>query len=843
MPQMLYDRAYNNFFCSGDVVEIRALGLSGRNPGWKGYARDDGVLFGYFDNSEDFSKAATILDKAGAYGIYFTLNPCQSALLARACNRLVVASKRRVLTSDANIKCIRWILIDIDPVRPSGISASIAEIEHAFELAKEVKFWLQKDFRFPECISAFSGNGYHLLWRLPDIVPDRKISGKNGLISKCLQVVDLKFGNQNVNIDRTVFNPARICKLYGTTARKGDDTEDRPHRRSYLSKSAPKQLEDLPILPIEKLDSLAGYLSKFENSRQANKLSTKESGQGASRSPIGKHNLGILNVLEYLQHYGIRVRGTKQHGDATLYLLEECLFDQSHRNGEAAIVASSTPPYLAYKCFHDSCSEKQWKDARAAISGEDRIANFYSNYSPMLKPSAKSGNGFIKSITIVPGKFNTPEVPDPDEIDPIEFHKDKGKRKAFCVDYMAKYLAAYLNPIVHTSGTFWKNDSGVWSPFSINRLNNYVHRALKDLIQTAWYKTSREALAAITNREEEEWPVFEDHIAFKNGVLNLETMEMLPHSPEFGNRTQVPTEYQPDAECKRWLHFCDEILEENEEQIFLLQEFLGYILLPSCRFEKAMFFYGTGANGKSAVLNVIEAMIGSNNISHLTLDDLSNRFQVRYLQGKMVNIAPEVETKERAGTEVLKAAISGDTLEGDQKYGERLKFRSNVKFIFALNSPPVISDKAFGFSRKVIVLNFNRRFSPEEMDRDLSKKLVAEKKGILAWAVAGANRLIKNDGFSLGASVQRDTDLFMATMNPLLIFLEECCIQGPDHRVPATTLYGHYKTWASDSGVRPLSKNRFYEQVISHCSYVKEKQRFDFEGSRPWGFVGIGIAP
>jgi putative DNA primase/helicase len=206
-----------------------------------------------------------------------------------------------------------------------------------------------------------------------------------------------------------------------------------------------------------------------------------------------------------------------------------------------------------------------------------------------------------------------------------------------------------------------------------------------------------------------------------------------------------------------------------------------------------------------------------------------------------VNLAAEVDTTARAGTELLKMAISGDTLEGDQKFGQRITFQSQVKFIFAMNSPPVIADKAHGFSRKVIVLNFAKRFAPEEMDRNLFNKLISEKEGILAWMLEGANRLIKNDGFSIGQGIEQATHNFMASMNPVLAFLEEKCCQGAQYKVPAPMLFTEYKAWSADSAHRPLSKSRFYEQIINLCDQVKEKQRIDWGTSRPWGFVGIGL--
>ena len=131
---------YRTFFNPGEVCEIRAYGLSKSNKSWEGWAGGEGVVYGYFDNPDDFGRCADALEAARAAGIYFTLNPVNPDLLARANNRLkAVRGKKNPLTSDRDIQCIRWIPVDLDPRRPSGISSSESELKAAFDLAAEVQ--------------------------------------------------------------------------------------------------------------------------------------------------------------------------------------------------------------------------------------------------------------------------------------------------------------------------------------------------------------------------------------------------------------------------------------------------------------------------------------------------------------------------------------------------------------------------------------------------------------------------------------------------------------------------------------------------------------------------------
>jgi hypothetical protein len=219
---------YTLFFEPGEVTEIRAIGCHGKSQAWEGWARD--VVFGYFNNAKDFGRAAEALDKTKPKGIYFVLNPVDAALLARAQNRLKAADNKTPTTQDKEILCLRWLYIDIDPKRSTGISASEEELELATALRNTISKALKKK-GFAQGIPACSGNGAHLLIRLPDLPANDQNIQTNKL---ALEAIQGKFGTDQLEIDLKVFNPARICKLYGTWARKGDHTDDRPHRMSYI---------------------------------------------------------------------------------------------------------------------------------------------------------------------------------------------------------------------------------------------------------------------------------------------------------------------------------------------------------------------------------------------------------------------------------------------------------------------------------------------------------------------------------------------------------------------------------------------------------------------------------
>jgi hypothetical protein len=329
-----FANVYNLFFEPGEVVEMRVIGLRGKNNAWEGWAGGDQGVLGYFDNVSDFTRAARSIDRLDHAGIFFVLNPPDPAVLSRAKNKLVAGNKQRPGTSNPNIRCIRWLYIDIDAQPLSGISSTDEELIKAHSLAKDIVSWLTKKFKFPIPLGAMSGNGYHLHYRLADLPNVEEISGRNGLIASCLATLAKKFNDRNpVHIDESVYNAARLCKLYGTMARKGDNTEERPHRQSVLFNSVPKLLKDVPIVTKEQLEKLAGLSPDKKLSAcslpavQTKKIVKK---RGNTRRMTEYKELGRLKVEDYLAHYNVEIHNKKTSGGATYYNLKHCLFDSSH---------------------------------------------------------------------------------------------------------------------------------------------------------------------------------------------------------------------------------------------------------------------------------------------------------------------------------------------------------------------------------------------------------------------------------------------------------------------------------------------------------------------------------
>ena len=312
-------------FPSGGVVELRAL-------------TDHSVHSGYFDDFDVLAEKAANLDTLPEVaGVYVTLNEVDPALLSRRANRVKMNLGRKdPTTSDTDVLRRRWLPIDLDPVRPSGVSSTDEEHLAALVRAAEIAAFLGREQGWPTPIMADSGNGAHLLYRI-DLPNDDE---SRDLVKKCLETLDIMFSNSAVTVDTANFNAARIWKIYGTTSRKGDNTKDRPHRKSLVVSGD----DQVNIVDTSALRKLAGLYP--------------------CAPPEIKGYKKAIDLREWLISHGLRIAHEKPYQGGTLFVLEECPFSGSHQDGAFAIQFSNGAIHAG--CHHASCGGgmQRWKELR-----------------------------------------------------------------------------------------------------------------------------------------------------------------------------------------------------------------------------------------------------------------------------------------------------------------------------------------------------------------------------------------------------------------------------------------------------------------------------------------------
>lgn len=290
------------------------------------------IISGYFKNADVLEKALKTVDLRGA-NIFYTLNVINEDCYAREQKDCFRQSK--TTTSDGDIETYQWMLVDLDPIRKTGISSTKEEVTYAYETAQRVINYL-RERDFPAPIMALSGNGIHLLYRIA-----LKNTPENAaLIERCLKALAIVFDDDKVEIDKKVFNPSRISKLYGTTAQKGSSTNERPHRMSRII-SNPERFD---IVKKEKLETLAAECPE-EPKRITYKTESK------------------FDIDSWISDHGIEVESVKSWKDTTKYILKECPFDSNHKAPDACIIKQADGA-ISFKCFHNSCTGHDWRELR-----------------------------------------------------------------------------------------------------------------------------------------------------------------------------------------------------------------------------------------------------------------------------------------------------------------------------------------------------------------------------------------------------------------------------------------------------------------------------------------------
>ena len=265
---------------------------------------------------------------------YMTLNQLHEACYSRG-HKDHFMQKVKNAVSDNDVTDYRWLLIDIDPKRPAGTASSNEELKASQELAARIRNYL-RDTGWPEPVIAHSGNGTHLLYKV-DLPAEMK-----PLMQAVLKTLNMLFGTEQTDIDLTTFNPSRVCKLYGTIARKGANTPDRPHRMSRILR-VPDRIET--VTP-EQLKALADILPKPEKPQAYN-----------------GYNPGSFDLQKWIDDHGVRVTEKSSYAGGTRWILECCPFNPQHNHKDAAIFQGSDGK-LGFHCFHTSCAGNTWREFR-----------------------------------------------------------------------------------------------------------------------------------------------------------------------------------------------------------------------------------------------------------------------------------------------------------------------------------------------------------------------------------------------------------------------------------------------------------------------------------------------
>ena len=463
-----------------------------------------------------------------------------------------------------------------------------------------------------------------------------------------------------------------------------------------------------------------------------------------------------------------------------------------------------------------------------------KIAASVSKYEPAgdVTPVSYNGRGTLQP----PARFNL---------------TDLGNAERFVVRHSedVRYCFPWRKWLVWTGARWERDDTG------------HVHRLAKETVRGIYQEAAaaededrRKALARhATHSEAEskikgmvelaksEVPVSPDdldadpwRLNVPNGTVDLRTGELQSHRREDMQTKMAGAEYRPEAGAPTWASVLERVLPNPEVRTFF-KKLCGYALSGDVSEHILPVLYGTGANGKSTVLNALLEAVGEYGMQ--AAPDLliakrgSHPTEVADLFGMRAVASIEVEDGRRLAEALVKSLTGGDRIRARRMRQDFWEFDPTHTAFLSTNHKPEIRGTDNAIWRRIRLIPFTETIPPEEQDKKLPEKLRAELSGILAWAVQGCLEW-QREGLEAPDEVRKATGRYRAEMDVIGAFVRECCVVEPGCRESAEQVYKTYKDWCENSGEKPTTRLKFDERLRERGAF--EVRRSGKNGAREW---------
>jgi P4 family phage/plasmid primase-like protien len=322
-----------------------------------------------------------------------------------------------------------------------------------------------------------------------------------------------------------------------------------------------------------------------------------------------------------------------------------------------------------------------------------------------------------------------------------------------------------------------------------------------NLRETAWFTST-------TSRK----------INFNNGVLDLDTMQLGPHSPDYGFRYALAYDYDPTAEAPRFDKFLREVMNHREDLCDVVLEYAGYSFSNDvCWAQKALIMTGEGANGKSTLMSVFRALAGKENYASLTLGDLKAETNRQQLDGRLFNLAEETPTYAMAESSLFKNLVSGGETTVKMLYKQPYTIANKCKLMFACNELPKTKDTTKGFFRRLLIVPFDRTFEGSDRDSFLEEKLMQELPGIFNLVIRGYRRLKDKRAFTESSAIDKEIHQYRLELDTVASWFRDCVEDEKTETGVATQLsklYSGYKFFTENRGDKPEIYTVFCKRMM-----------------------------
>ncbi len=382
-------------------------------------------------------------------------------------------------------------------------------------------------------------------------------------------------------------------------------------------------------------------------------------------------------------------------------------------------------------------------------------------------------------------------------------------------DDLAKQFAKeHPYAVISGTKTLYIYNGTHWHPLDADAIRGWAKEKIKPSPMSSEFEEFYKQIM-VTNLHTPEWLVDKTDglLNFQNGVLNLETFELSPHSPLHSFVYVLPYAYDPTATAPRWEEFLSQITNSHAEIIELMEQFAGYAICDTkYRIHKALSLWGKGRNGKNTYAETVGKVVGPKNHSSVQLQDMVHDNNRVHMVNKMFNISEEVSFHALKETSFFKTVVAGGVMSVYEMYKNRYEVRNRAKFILLGNNMPYSSDRSDGLYNRLIVINLKNQYIDENDDKELKTKLEAELPGICNRFIAAyrrlkANRYLFPDPEEVKAQLVAYKEANASSVQQFLRSIQQTGRES-DY-VPQLELYKNYEIWCNTHNERVLPSRTF----------------------------------
>ncbi|KAB7731085.1 DNA primase [Rudanella paleaurantiibacter] len=383
-------------------------------------------------------------------------------------------------------------------------------------------------------------------------------------------------------------------------------------------------------------------------------------------------------------------------------------------------------------------------------------------------------------------------------------------------------------------GFFYSFNGAYWKPLDKDDLKNFLKQAAErmgvDRFQARHFEYAEQLFkqfnetAYLPSPEADRFTVM---VNLSNGTFAIGTDKQELRTPSAADflTHQLPFGYDPKATAPKFQAYLNRVLPDIDCQ-HILAEYLGYVFInpAKLKLEKTLLLYGTGANGKSVFFEIVTALLGNDNVSHYSLQSLTNEpaYCRAHLATKLVNYASEINGKLEADT--FKQLVSGEPVEARLPYGQPFILTNYAKLIFNCNELPADVEHTPAYFRRFLIVPFKQTIPEQDQDKQLARKIIdTELSGVFNWVLTGLRRLLEQGRFTDSEAVREQLESYKKQSDTVRLFLDDNSYQSSDSFTPLKDLYRDYRAYCIEDGYKAVNNRNFQKRLNANGVTTERK--------------------